>query len=51
MTSDCEDGLEDLHTAPARMAVDGGKGDEASTAVARETALEEQIQEQRQKID
>jgi len=32
--SDCEDGLEDLHTAPARMEVDGGKGDKASMAVA-----------------
>ncbi|MEI4920330.1 hypothetical protein Q8G81_32745, partial [Klebsiella pneumoniae] len=38
-------------TAPARMEVHGGKGDEASTTVARETTLEEQIQEQCQNID
>jgi len=50
--SECEDGLEDLHTAPAHMAVDGGKNDgsasaQASAAAGREAALEEEMKEQR----
>jgi hypothetical protein len=54
--SDYEDGLEDLHTAPAHMAVDdvgngGTASAEASASTAREAALEEQLKEQRAKID
>ncbi|KAM0882333.1 hypothetical protein ACQ4PT_032372 [Festuca glaucescens] len=52
----CEDGLEDLHTAPAHMAVDsvgkdGTTSAEASTSTAREVALEEQVKKQGQTLD
>jgi hypothetical protein len=54
--SDSEDGLEDLHTAPAHMAVDdvakeGAASAEASTSTAREVALEEQVKKQGQTLD
>ncbi|KAM0923781.1 hypothetical protein ACQ4PT_005306 [Festuca glaucescens] len=54
--SDCEDGLEDLHTAPAHMAVDGVSKDgtasaEASTSTAQEADLEEQVKKQGQTLD
>ncbi|KAK1653685.1 hypothetical protein QYE76_071490 [Lolium multiflorum] len=49
--SDREDGLEDLHTAPAHMAIDDVNKDdtasaEASAPTAREMALEEQVKKQ-----
>ncbi|KAM0851209.1 hypothetical protein ACQ4PT_052578 [Festuca glaucescens] len=54
--SDREDGLEDLHTAPAHMAIDdvnkdGTASTEASTPTAREMALEEQVKKQGDTLD
>lgn len=54
--SDCEDGLEDLHTTPAHMAMDGVNNEattaaEASAPTSVDDALEEQIREQHQTID
>jgi hypothetical protein len=54
--SDGEEGFEDLHTAPAHMAVDDGQKNadasaEASASMAREAALEEQMKEQREKTN
>ncbi|KAK1665875.1 hypothetical protein QYE76_054034 [Lolium multiflorum] len=54
--SDREDGLEDLHTAPAHMAIDevnkdGAASAEASAPTAREMALEEQVKKQGETLD
>jgi hypothetical protein len=54
--SDREDGLEDLHTAPAHMAIDevnkvGTASAEASAPTAREMALEEQVKKQGETLD
>ncbi|KAM0901363.1 hypothetical protein ACQ4PT_020050 [Festuca glaucescens] len=54
--SDREDGLEDLHTAPAHMAIDdvnkdGTASEEASAPTAREMALEEQVKKQGDTLD